>query len=607
MTTEPNYLRRLPQDEIVYFLIPDRFENGDEANDRGGLDSNDRQVTGFDPSDERYYHGGDLEGVRRRLAYIKALGATAILLTPVMRNKYVQMGGAAYHGYWILDFTGVDPHLGSEETFRQLVDEAHGMNLKVFLDIVVKQTADVIHYVERGGNVPYRSRSEFPVNRLHGLHGQAINEGFTGDGPGHRNQKNFGCLNNPNWAWTIHIEESEKDIKRPAILNDPLCYTLRGNSTFTGEDSIYGDFLGLNNLWLENPRVSETLTDVYKDWISRFRIDGYRIDAAKHTPACFYEPFVREILAHAKANGIPHFHLFGEVSSDTTEVSLCAQHTRDRDLPHVIDFPFALAVGGIVAGQGGTALLANVFDSDVIYKGGRKKALRMPTFVSNHDRGRIAWYIRRAFPKASDREVLQRVILAYAMMLTLRGAPMIYYGDEQGFAGVETGTDCHAREDMFPSKVAAYNAEKLVGTAATLAESNFDQNHPIFRAIRELCALRKSKAALRRGLQSVLYSSDKPGLLAVSRCDPESGEAVIVAFNTSSEPASAQIETDPAWTSFVPLHGPCETEPTVAGSYHLEIGPLDFRVIEAASCEQALCSSRGAAGGAEPRFAEMTA
>ena len=129
---------RLPEDEIVYFLLPDRFENGDPSNDRGGIDG-DRLKTGFDPTDKGFFHGGDLRGVKARLDYIKGLGATAIWLTPVFRNKPVQgrpgHESAGYHGYWITDFTTIDPHLGTEDDFRDLVNAAHERGMKVYMDL----------------------------------------------------------------------------------------------------------------------------------------------------------------------------------------------------------------------------------------------------------------------------------------------------------------------------------------------------------------------------------------------------------------------------------------------------------------------------------------
>ena len=104
----PDFRARPPEDEIVYFVLPDRFENGDAGNDNGGLDGG-RLTTGFDPTHKGFYHGGDLKGLIARLDYIQGLGATAIWLGPIYKNKPVQGGPgqetAGYHGYWITDFT----------------------------------------------------------------------------------------------------------------------------------------------------------------------------------------------------------------------------------------------------------------------------------------------------------------------------------------------------------------------------------------------------------------------------------------------------------------------------------------------------------------------
>ena len=157
---------RKPQDEVIYFLLPDRFANGDSRNDRGGL-SGDRLVTGYDPTAKGFYHGGDLQGLIARLDYVQALGATAIWLGPVFQNKTVQGApgheSAGYHGYWITDFTRVDPHFGSNVDMHALVEAAHARGLKIYIDIVVNHTADVIQYREcENRSCAYRSRAEYP-------------------------------------------------------------------------------------------------------------------------------------------------------------------------------------------------------------------------------------------------------------------------------------------------------------------------------------------------------------------------------------------------------------------------------------------------------------
>src|SRR4051812_16667310 len=138
---------RGPADDIIYFLLPDRFANADTSNDRGDLEGG-RLVTGFDPTSKAFYHGGDLRGVIGHLDYIRSLGATAIWIAPVMKNKPVQGApgheSAGYHGYWITDFMHVDPHLGTEADLHALIDAAHARGMKVILDIVANHTADVI-------------------------------------------------------------------------------------------------------------------------------------------------------------------------------------------------------------------------------------------------------------------------------------------------------------------------------------------------------------------------------------------------------------------------------------------------------------------------------
>ncbi|MDQ3875171.1 MAG: alpha-amylase family glycosyl hydrolase, partial [Actinomycetota bacterium] len=102
----------------IYFVIPDRYANGDTSNDRGGR-TGSRETTGFDPADEGWFHGGDYRGLtgdcadrRHGLARLRELGFTALWVTPPYGQKTVQGDSAGYHGYWILDFTSVDPHLG---------------------------------------------------------------------------------------------------------------------------------------------------------------------------------------------------------------------------------------------------------------------------------------------------------------------------------------------------------------------------------------------------------------------------------------------------------------------------------------------------------------
>ena len=573
------YRLRPPTNDVVYFLLPDRFENADPSNDKGGL-AGGRLQTGFDPTDKGFYHGGDLKGVIRRLDYIQALGATAIWIAPVFVNKPVQgppgHESAGYHGYWITDFTHVDPHLGSDADYKALVDAAHARGMKVYQDIVVNHTADVIRYREcpDSNNCPYRSRADYPYDTIGGPHGKPINRGFLGDGPRFQTAANFAHLTNPDYAYTPYVPEGEEHIKVPDWLNNPIYYHNRGNSTFTGESSTMGDFSGLDDLMTENPRVVQGMIAIYAAWIDKYRIDGFRIDTEKHVNPEFWQAFVPAIKARAKADGIPNFLMFGEAAMPRMDPAVLAIHTRVDGMPSMLDFGFNAAVRETVAGSAGTNVLARLFRLDGLYEGGATAAMELPTFVSNHDFGRFAYFVRQAFPKASDEEVLKRVILAHAMMFMLRGIPVVYYGDEQGFAGL--GGDQAARQDMFPSKVASYNDDPLVGTKATTADSNFGTSHPIFRAIAALARLRLTHPALERGQQIVRDYSDKPGLFAVSRLDPVTGREILIAFNTSDRPLSAQVEVDATSSHFTPLQGDCAPEPTAPASYPVTLPPLGY-------------------------------
>jgi glycosidase len=573
---------RAETEEIIYFVLPDRFENGDPANDRGGLTGGDRLQHGFDPTSKAFYHGGDLQGLTARLDYIQSLGATAIWLTPVFKNKPVQGGpgheSAGYHGYWITDFTSIDPHLGTPAQLQSFVQAAHARGMKVYLDIIANHTADVIAYREcPTDKCLYRSRAEYPYSRHGGVHGEPINDGFGGDDAAQQTAENFAKLTRADFAYTPYLPHGQEQIKVPQWLNDPLYYHNRGNTTFAGESSEMGDFVGLDDLMTENPHVVQGMIEIYGEWIDRYGVDGFRIDTARHVNAGFWRAFVPAILQRAAANGIPHFHIFGEVSTSDIDTALLARHTRVAKLPAVLDFAFANAVRATVAADAGTDKLARLFADDELYEGGEHTALLLPTFISNHDGGRFAFHVRAARPQASDDEVLKRVLLGHAMLFTLRGVPVVYYGDEQGYAGA--GIDQDARQDMMPSRTQSYLADRRIGSGAN--PPGFDLKHPIARLIAELSALRRAHAALRGGRQVVRNYSDKPGLFAVSRLDPGSGREIVIAFNTSLQPLATSMEIDTTSRQLTALHGQCESTPSAPGSYRITLAPLDFIVCAA--------------------------
>ena len=571
-----DYRARPPEDEILYFLLPDRFDNADPSNDRGGL-SGGKLRSGFDPTDKAFYHGGDLKGVQRRLDYIQGLGATALWIAPIFKNKPVQgppgHESAGYHGYWITDFTQVDPHFGTNAEFKALVDAAHARGMKVYLDIVANHTADIINYRECStGACAYRSVGEYPFTRRGGVGGAPINAGFPGDDV--PTAENWAHLNRPDYAYTPFVVPQERHAKVPAWLNNPIFYHNRGNSTFRDESSTYGDFAGLDDLMTEHPRVIAGMIAIYSRWIDDYAIDGYRIDTAQHVNPAFWRAFVLAILAHAHARGIPNFHIFGEIAVGEVDAGRLARHTREDGLPAVLDFAFENAVRAAVAGTAPTSLLARVYEDDPLYEGGAAAALRLPTFTGNHDQGRFGFFLRHDRPGIGADDQLKRDLLAHAMMMFGRGVPTIYYGDEQGFAG--RGNDQDARQDMFGSKVALYNADALIGTGQTTATPRFDPNHPLNRALAEMARVRAADPALRRGTTRVRAAGDAPGLFAYSRTLPgRTGESLAL-FNTTTEPLTAQVRVDSSAMQWRALSGTCAATASAPGSYPVTLPPLGY-------------------------------
>lgn len=571
------FRERLPADEIIYFLLPDRFENGDSRNDRGGIKGG-RLDHGFDPAHKGFYLGGDLKGLSQRLDYLQELGATAIWLGPIYKNRPVQgrpgAESAGYHGYWITDFTTVDPHLGTEADLRAMIEAAHGRGMKVYLDIITNHTADVIRYRECPANdCRYRSRADYPWVRRGGPAGQPINDGFLGDASEHQTTGNFAKLTDPTFAYTPYVPRGQERAKVPAWLNDPIWYHNRGETTFRGESSLLGDFSGLDDLMTSNPRVVEGMIAIFGSWIDRFKVDGFRVDTARHVNPEFWQAFVPAMLERARANGIPHFHIFGEVYDP--DPGVLARYTRVDAFPAVLDFGFQAAVADVVANNKPPAHLAAFFLKDALYAGGSDTALQLPTFLGNHDMGRFSTFVRQANPSATDAEQLARVKLGHAMLMLLRGVPTIYYGDEQGFVG--DGNDQDAREPLFPSRVASYNDNRLLGTKATTAEANFDRSHPLFRHLARLARLRADEPSLRRGRQRVLNADEEPGLFAVARRLAEGNRApfvdTIIVFNTSSRPLRANVEIDPRIDITRSLLGQC-AQPSAPGTLPVDIEPF---------------------------------
>ncbi|MEV5439464.1 pullulanase-type alpha-1,6-glucosidase [Streptomyces sp. NPDC052682] len=530
--------------EQFYFVLPDRFANGSTANDRGGL-TGSRLTTGYDPTDKGFYQGGDLKGLTRKLDYIKGLGTTAIWLAPIFKNQPVQGTGsnasAGYHGYWITDFTQVDPHFGTAEDLETLIDKAHAKGMKVFFDVITNHTADVVDYEEK--SYGYLSKGAFPYLTKDG-------EPFD-DADYAQGGKDFPPVDRDSFPRTPTVPAAKRNLKVPAWLNDPAMYHNRGDSTYAGESTTYGDFSGLDDLWTERPEVVRGMERIYQRWVRDFGIDGFRIDTVKHVGMEFWTQWATALDAYAAKRGRDDFFMFGEVYSADTDVT--APYVTQGRLDATLDFPFQEAARQY-ASQGGSArTLASVFGDDYKYTTGRANAYEQVTFLGNHDMGRIGSFLKQDNPKATDAELLARDRLANELMFLSRGNPVVYYGDEQGFTG--SGGDKDARQSMFASRTADYLDDDRLGTDRTHAEDAYDTGAPLYRHISTLGKLRKAHPALADGVQQERYAADGPGVYAFSRTDRRTGVEYLVAFNNADQARTATFPTNSAHMTFHGLYG----------------------------------------------------
>ena len=448
--------------ERFYFVMADRFANGDPTNDRAGI-AGDRLAHGFDPTDKGFFHGGDVAGLSEKLDYIDGLGTTAIWLTPSFQNRPVQGSGAlasaGYHGYWVTDFTRIDPHFGTNAELTSFIDRAHARGIKVFFDIITNHTADVIDYAE--GQYSYVDKATEPYLDAAGVPFDDRDH-LTGPFPAMDPATSFPRT-------PVFRTEADRTVKVPAWLNDPTNYHNRGDTTYAGESSTYGDFGGLDDLFTEQPDVVEGMTDIYKSWVD-FGIDGFRIDTVKHVNLEFWQQFAPAIRDHASGIGNDDFFAFGEVFDGNP--AYLSTFTTEGRLDATLDFGFQGA--GLDFAKGlPTTRLRNFYASDDLYTDTDSNAYSLPTFLGNHDMGRVGGFLDDTF---SGDELLRRDELAHALMYLTRGQPVVYYGDEQGFTG--DGGDKDARQDMFASKVASYNDDDLIGTPATTATAELPARAP---------------------------------------------------------------------------------------------------------------------------------
>jgi len=250
--------------EIVYFLLIDRFYNGNPSNDAG---NNIKSHVPFDEKKANFeslktYQGGDLEGVIQKLGYLDSLGVTTLWLSPVFDNSENDFAGWwPYHGYSPVDFFAVDEHFGSLATLKKIVGLAHQRGIKVILDMILNHVAPDHPWVIAPGNWEHKGYK-------HWFHPHSGRDASTSI---------------QNWQDQHELETKELS--------------------------------GLPDLNQDNPNVYNFLLDMSKFWITETNCDGFRIDAVKHIPKSFWAKYIKDIRGFAGEG----FLLLGEVFEGNTE------------------------------------------------------------------------------------------------------------------------------------------------------------------------------------------------------------------------------------------------------------------------------------------------
>ena len=293
------------------------------------------------------------------------------------------------------------------------------------------------------------------------------------------------------------------------------------------------------------------MEDIYKSWVD-FGVDGFRIDTVKHVNMQFWQSFSPAILDHAKATGKNNFFMFGEVYDGNPAYT--SQFTTKGKLPATLDFGFQGAALGFAQGKATTGI-RDLFAGDDYYTDTDSNAYELPTFLGNHDMGRVGAMLLAGGATGDD--LLARDRLATSLMFLTRGQPVVYYGDEQGFTGPTSDFgDKRARQDMFATKTPIYQDDVVVGSSKPAGTAaHYDTSAPLYREIKALSALRAANPALADGAQVHRYASDAAGIYAVSRIDKAAKREYVVVANNATTAKTATFSTYSAGSKFVPLLG----------------------------------------------------
>ncbi len=454
-------------DAVVYFVITDRFADGDSRNNR--------QVN---TKAKGTFHGGDLAGLRQHLDEIAELGATAIWITSPVDQIDGFVTGAGfpdwgYHGYWADDFTRMDPRFGSEEELKALVDDAHARGIKVLLDVVYNHAGYESKYVT-----------------------------------------------NPRTSGWLRVGGT------------------------CGMDDLTSCLSGLPDFKTELPEVAYYLIQAHLDRAARAGVDGYRLDTVKHVD----HPFWQEHRKRTREKMGKDFFLVGEVWGGDAK-SLDPWFAPD-EMDAGFDFSFQGSVLGWLQGRGRTVAFDKYLKSREQVRAGHY----LSQYLSSHDvKGALAIL-------EGDRELFR---LAALLQMTTQGIPTIYYGEEVGRPGGDWPDN---RSDM-PW------GEKDIQPGAGLP-----RDEALRADYKRMIAVRRAHPALSRAPHTSL--SSEGDLLVFLRRDEGTKDAVVVAVNRGSAPATAAFDVPAEWgDAQVRDFWRDEDVPRSGGRIEVTVGPRDARIL----------------------------
>ena len=538
------------RDQVLYFLMPDRFSDGGEGQrplfDHANPSAFQAPDLGAWRQAGKVFQGGKLKGITSKLDYLWGLGVTALWVGPIWRQRPDLQ---TYHGYGIQNFLDVDPRFGTRQDLRDLVDKAHNRGMYVLLDVVLNHSGNNWFYDNSGApaeTMPYRYAPPYPFGGWRSGQGAptpAINSQEDGVWPSD--------FQNLDW----YHRAGEIGSWDPAPGED----SLDPNAEFRR-----GDFFDLKDIDHDASGALSGLIQTFEYWIALSDCDGFRIDTVKHISWETARNFCGAIREYTESIGKENFWLLGEVTGG----DVMANDYLDifgRNIDAVLDIGDpAIRLTGLAKGFGSASDFFVQFTGNDMLGSHRETGRYHVSILDDHDM--VARPSKRRFAAGDSIPNLdQQVAHAVGIQLTTLGTPCIYYGTEQAFDGDEANgdeqndpgfEDRYIREGMFGGSFGAFR---------TAGCHFFDPQYPVYQRIAAIAHLRGQAdpvgLALRRGRQypratSFLgspFATYGPGeLVAWSRLLFQ--QEVVVALNTNgTEARGADITVDAS------LHAPGST------------------------------------------------